>query len=85
MQPKGTEGNANSMTYYFVVWLSETGTNQNVAEAGDSAGDAARATQAKNFFNGVVAFKSAQGSEVTATFSGYTAVQSDQKKIQPGP
>ena len=85
LQPKGTAGNANSMTYYFVVWLSETGTNQNVAEAGDSSGDAARATQANNFFNGVVAFKSAQGSEVTATFSGYTAVQSDQKKIQPGP
>lgn len=79
LQPKGTEGNANSMTYYFVVWLSETGTNQNVAEAGDTAGDTARATQAKNFFNGVVAFKSAQGSEVTATFSGYTAVKSDQK------
>lgn len=82
LQPKGTEGNANSMTYYFVVWLSETGTNQNVAEAGDTAGDTARATQAKNFFNGVVAFKSAQGSEVTATFSGYTAVTSDQKKAQ---
>lgn len=79
LQPKGTEGSANSMTYYFVVWLSETGTNQNVAEAGDTAGDTARATQAKNFFNGVVAFKSAQGSEVTATFSGYTAVKSDQK------
>lgn len=79
LQPKGTEGNANSMTYYFVVWLSETGTNQNVAEAGDTAGDTARATQANNFFNGVVAFKSAQGSEVTATFSGYTAVKSDQK------
>lgn len=77
LQPKGTEGNANSMTYYFVVWLSETGTNQNVAEEG--ASDTARATQAKNFFNGVVAFKSAQGSEVTATFSGYTAVKSDQK------
>lgn len=76
LQPKGTEGNANSMTYYFVVWLSETGTNQNVAEEG--ASDTARATQAKNFFNGVVAFKSAQGSEVTATFSGYTAVK-DQK------
>lgn len=74
------EGNANSMTYYFVVWLSETGTNQNVAKEG--AADAARATQAKNFFNGVVAFKSAQGSEVTATFSGYTAVTSDQKKAQ---
>lgn len=80
LQPKGTEGNANSMTYYFVVWLSETGTNQNVTEEG--ATDTARATQANNFFNGVVAFKSAQGSEVTATFSGYTAVQSDQKKAQ---
>ena len=79
LQPKGTAENANSMTYYFVVWLSETGTNQNVAEAGDTAGDTARATQANNFFNGVVAFKSAQGSEVTATFSGYTAVKSDQK------
>lgn len=76
LQPSSNTS-ANSMTYYFVVWLSETGTNQNVIE--DGASDTARAASAKNFFNGVVAFVSAQGSEVTATFSGYTAVASDQK------
>ena len=31
----------------------------------------------EGFFTGNVTFNSAQGSEVTATFSGYTAVQSD--------
>lgn len=62
---------ASNATYYFVVWLSETGTNQ-------TAGAEGAAENALDFFSGVVAFNSAQGSEVTATFSGYTAVQSDQ-------
>ena len=57
--------------YYFVVWLSETGTNQTVGATG-------AATSALNFFQGFVSFNSAQGSEVTATFSSYTAVTSDQ-------
>lgn len=50
--------------YYIVVWLSETGTNQTV----DSE------EERNHFFDGTVSFISAEGSEVTATFSGYTAV-----------
>ena len=34
-------------------------------------------TSALNFFHGTVTFSSAQGSEVTATFSSYAAVPSD--------
>ena len=48
---------------YFVVWLSETGTNQTPTPE-----------EALNFFNGTVIFNSAQGGEVTATFNGYTRV-----------
>ena len=55
---------------YIVVWLSENGHNQ-------TAGAANAAASAERFFNGVVTFNSAQGSEVTATFTGYTAVASD--------
>ena len=66
-------GNAESRTYYFVVWLSETGTNQ-------TAGAADAATSADNFFQGQVKFLSAQGSEVSATFGGYTRVQADTTK-----
>ena len=61
----------DEVTYYFVVWLSETGTNQTVGAEGAAA-------SALNFFQGFVSFNSAQGSEVTATFSSYTAVKSDQ-------
>lgn len=57
----------DSQVYYIVVWLSETGTNQTLTEAADRVG----------FFNGVVKFISAQGSEVTATFTDYTSVPSD--------
>jgi len=57
----------DSQVYYIVVWLSETGTNQTITQAADRVG----------FFNGVVKFISAQGSEVTATFTDYTRVPSD--------
>ena len=77
LQPS-TDETYSKATYYFVVWLSETGTNQNPNKDA-TTGDGAVATQADNFFNGVVAFVSAQGSEVTATFSGYTAVASGGK------
>lgn len=56
----------DSQVYYIVVWLTETGTDQTVAEANRN-----------NFFRGTVKFISAQGSEVTATFSGYTSVTPD--------
>ena len=64
-------GTAPTATYYFVVWLSETGTNQTAGAEGASE-------TALSFFTGNVAFNSAQGSEVTATFNGYAAVPSDQ-------
>ena len=58
---------ANSAAeYYIVVWLSETGTNQT----------AVTTPAALNFFNGNVTFVSAQGSEVSATFAGYSRVDS---------
>lgn len=76
LQPAGASNDKDKAVYYFVVWLSETGNNQ-TAEATPTS--SATANPAKdNFFNGVVTFVSAQGSEVTATFSGYTAVISDQ-------
>ena len=55
-----------TQTYYFVVWLSETGTNQNPEVTG--------VTSESGFFQGQVKFLSAQGSEVSATFGGYTRV-----------
>ena len=61
---------------YIVVWLSENGHNQTVGAEGAAA-------QANDFFTGTVSFNSAQGSEVTATFSGYAAVASDQKTTTP--
>lgn len=85
LQPS-TDTTYSKATYYFVVWLSETGDNQNVKPSASAGGDAAagsvdtnRAENAANFFSGVVSFISAQGSEVTATFSGYTAVASKGK------
>lgn len=70
----GADDDATSI--YIVVWLSETGHNQ-TAEKTPEGGDAANPA-ANRFFLGNVVFNSAQGSEVTATFSGYTAVESDQ-------
>ena len=57
---------------YIVVWLSETGTNQTAGAEGENI-----PASPLNFFSGKVVFNSAQGSEVTATFNGYTAVKSD--------
>lgn len=65
----------DSQVYYIVVWLAETGKNQTAGNADVTTG-AADGT-GLSFFKGTVAFSSAQGSEVTATFSGYTAVKSD--------
>ena len=66
----------DAQVYYIVVWLSETGKNQTVGAEG-------AATATNEFFKGTVYFASAQGSEVTATFSGYTAVKSD-NAVQSG-
>ena len=66
----GATGSSNdSVDYYIVVWLSETGTNQtkNTEE------------ERNNFYHGTVTFISAQGSEVTATFSSHTAVPTTDK------
>lgn len=62
----------DSQVYYIVVWLSETGTNQTAGSTGAGA-----ATATANFFQGVVTFMSAQGSEVTAMFGDYIAVTPD--------
>ena len=65
----------DSQVYYIVVWLAETGKNQTAGNADVTTG--ATDGTGLSFFKGTVAFSSAQGSEVTATFSGYTAVKSD--------
>ena len=57
----------DAQVYYIVVWLSENGHNQT-----QGATDASE--NLANFFQGNVTFISAQGSEVTATFSGHTRV-----------
>jgi len=63
-----------SFDYYIVVWLSETGTDQTPnAQWGTETEKNPAPT---DFFIGDVTFKSAQGSEVSATFSGYTKVAS---------
>ena len=73
------EERSDAQVYYIVVWLSETGTNQTAGATGaDNNALQNVPTSGSNFFSGNVSFISAQGSEVTATFSGYTAVQSDQ-------
>ena len=62
----------DSQVYYIVVWLTETGHNQTAGSGGTNV----PATPA-NFFQGIVTFNSAQGSEVTSTFAGYTSVTPD--------
>ncbi len=57
----------DAQVYYIVVWLSENGHNQTQGATDASA-------ELTNFFQGNVTFISAQGSEVTATFSGHTRV-----------
>ena len=55
--------------YYIVVWLSETGTDQTA-----DSGETAVPESGLDFFSGNVTFISAQGSEVSATFSSYSRV-----------
>ena len=57
----------DAQVYYIVVWLSENGHNQTTNATNAS-------TTSTGFFTGNVTFVSAQGSEVTATFSGHTRV-----------
>lgn len=71
-----TKTYTDSQVYYIVVWLAETGKNQTAGNADVTTGGEG-GTSGLSFFKGTVAFSSAQGSEVTATFSGYTAVKSD--------
>ena len=75
LQPSGDENDRHIAKLYFVVWLSETGTDQTAGKTITTP--ATTNPAAANFFKGMVAFISAQGSEVTATFTGYAAVQSD--------
>ena len=78
-QQIGASGNSgNSTVYYFVVWLTENGHDQTAG-----ANVASVPATNNNFFNGIVRFISAQGSEVTATFTGFTAVQSDKAATNP--
>lgn len=53
--------------YYIVVWLTENGQNQTIGATGAAA-------TANNFFSGQVKFISSQGSEVSATFGGFSRV-----------
>lgn len=70
----------DSQVYYIVVWLGETGYNQtSTASGGPASGVHATGI---DFFSGNVTFNSAQGSEVTATFSGWTAVTPDTTTAQ---
>ena len=62
----------DAQVYYIVVWLSETGTNQTVGSGGAKV-----PTTPNNFYRGTVTFITSQGSEVTATFTDYTAVTPD--------
>ena len=66
---------ADSQVLYIAVWLSENGLDQTV---GSTATDAAG--NRNGFFSGTVKFVSAQGSEVTSRFNGYTAVTPDTKQ-----
>ena len=66
-----------SATYYIVVWLSETGTNQTAGATVKVDEDTSYKNPAAiNFFDGNVTFISAEGSEVSATFAGYARVAS---------
>lgn len=78
LQPASDDVTTDEAIYYIMVWLSETGTSQNVRT--ETTTDANLAASESRFFNGLVTFNSAQGSEVTATFSGYTAVTPDTAK-----
>ena len=71
----------DGQVYYIVVWLTETGKNQTAGQDGVTTG-ATEPTSGTQFFKGTVTFVSAQGSEVTATFSSYASVRSDKVKDQ---
>ena len=71
----------DGQVYYIVVWLTETGKNQTAGQDKVVTG-ADDNTSGTKFFKGTVTFVSAQGSEVTATFSSYASVKSDQVKDQ---
>lgn len=77
----GTTSYTDAQVYYIVVWLTETGKNQTAGQDGVTTG-AEDGTPGLKFFKGTVTFVSAQGSEVTATFSSYAAVQSESVKSQ---
>ena len=67
----------DAQVYYIVVWFTETGKSQNRPSGSAPYGDTAEDTtnpDTYHFFNGSSTFVSAQGSEVTATFSGYSRV-----------
>ena len=66
----------DGQVYYIVVWLTETGRNQTAGQTDVTTGGEG-GTTGLQFFKGTVSFVSAQGSEVTATFSSYAAVKSD--------
>ena len=71
----GITAYTDAQVYYIVVWLSETGTNQTVGATSDGSTAIDNVPSAPNdFFKGSVTFISAQGSEVTATFNGYSRV-----------
>ena len=59
----------DSQVFYIVVWLHENGHNQSAVTGATGA-----ATNSENFYRGNVTFITAQGSEVTAAFSGLTRV-----------
>ena len=76
----GTTAYTDAQVYYIVVWLSETGTNQTAGATSDGSAALDNVPAAPNdFFKGSVTFISAQGSEVTATFNGYSRVPSKQQ------
>jgi len=57
---------------YFVVWLTETGTDQTPEVPTDESFIGTENDATYHFFSGVVEFNSAQGGEVSATFGGFT-------------
>jgi len=74
--PQGTVDNDNNpideIALYFVVWLTETGTDQTPEVPTDSTLVNTDSDPTYHFFNGIVVFNSAQGGEVSATFGGFT-------------
>ena len=83
LMPNTVSNGKNVGEYYIVVWLSETGTDQTAGATLSGEGETAvKNPAALKFFTGNVTFVSAQGSEVSATFSSYTRVESDANRPQ---